>query len=342
MSGPRVELLDALGPSEGGWRPGEYHNPEGLASDRHGNILVADETNHRVQKISPDGKPLWAAGAKGPDGRPSPGTAAGQFFMFRGIAVDDDDNVLVGDSWNHRVQRLDSSGEFQTMFGSYGNGPGQFGGAGPNGLTSDHEGHIYVSDTHTYLGGNSRVQKFDHKGKFVLAFGEHGTGPWEFAGGAPLKGRFGHEVNKGTTTPEGPYGLGIGALSGHLYVSDTDNNRVQIFDLNGSYLRSIGERTIFQPRQLCLDRKENVYIAGFHSPPDIAGIGPVAPVGPQDRFLWILDKDGNLLVKITAEDADGLFDHGGGRHHAVAVSKADEGLVFIQAGHHILKFRVHW
>ena len=46
-------------------------------------------------------------------------------------------------------------------------------------------------------------------------------------------------------------------------------------------------------------------------------------------------------MKITAEDANGLFDHGGGRHHAVAVSKADEGLVFIQAGHHILKFRVH-
>ncbi len=341
MSDARVELLGALGPYDGGWRPGEFHNPEGLASDSQGNIFVADETNHRVQKISPDGEPLWAVGGTGPDGRPRFGTAPGQFYMFRGVAVDHDDNVLVGDSWNHRVQKFNSSGEFQMMFGSQGNGPGQFGGAGPNGLATDQEGHIYVSDTHTYMGGNARVQKFDDRGRFVLAFGGHGTGPGEFAGGVPLKGRYGYEVTRGTNSPEGPYGLGVGAVSGHLYASDTDNHRVQIFDLNGNYLRSIGEGIIFQPRQICLDSKENVYIAGFHCAPEFAGIGWEMSVGPQDRFLWILDKDGKLLAKITAEDGNGLFDHGGGRHHAVTVSKTDEGLVFIQAGQHILKFRVH-
>ena len=69
--------------------------------------------------------------------------------MFRGIGVDPDDNLFVGDSWNNRVQKFDSSGSFRMMFGSYGNGPGQFGGAGPNGLAFDADGHIYVSDTPT-------------------------------------------------------------------------------------------------------------------------------------------------------------------------------------------------
>ena len=262
--------------------------------------------------------------------------------MFRGIAVDEENNLFVADSWNQRVQKFDSGGNFQLLFGSYGRGPGQFGGTGPNGLTFDQDGHIYVADTHTYLGGNNRVQKFDRGGRFLLAFGEHGPGPGQFAGGSPLRGRYGHEINRGVTSPEGPYGLGVGKVSGDLYVSDTENNRIQVFDLQGKYLRSIGEGIIFQPRQICLDSNENIYAAGFHCRPDIAGMGPVVAVGPQHRFLWILDRSGTLLGTITAADADGLFDHLGGRHHAVAVSKSDEGLIFIQAGHQILKFRVHW
>lgn len=342
MRGPRVELLDAFGPREGGRLPGQFHNPEGLASDSLGNIFVADETNHRVQQMSPAGAPLRSLGAVDRDGQPRHGTATGQFFMFRGVGVDDDDNLFVGDSWNQRVQKFDSSGNFQMLFGSYGRGPGQFGGTGPNGLTFDPNGYIYVSDTHTYLGGNNRVQKFDHRGAFVLAFGGHGKGPGQFAGRSPLRGRYGHEINRGVTSPEGPYGLGVGKESGHLYVSDTENNRIQVFDLQGNYLRSFGEEILFQPRQICLDSIENIYVAGFHCPPDIDGVGPVTPVGPQHRFLWILDRSGKLLTTITAEDADGYFDHLGGRHHAVAVSKADEGLIFIQAGHQILKFRIHW
>ena len=342
MNDPRIELLSALGPYEGGWRLGEFHNPEGLASDSKGDLYVADETNHRVQKISPDGEPLWVMGAVGPDGRPRYGTAPGQFFMFRGVALDDDDNLFVADSWNHRVQKFGPSGAFQMMFGSYGNGPGQFGGTGPNGLAFDQDGYIYVSDTHTYLGGNNRIQKFDRRGRFIMAFGEHGTGPGQFSGSCMLRGRLGHETHRGSLSPEGPYGLAIGKVSGHLYASDTENNRIQVFDLNGNYVRSIGEGILVGPRHICLDSVENVYVAGFHWPPDdIEGHTP-EPVGAQHRFLWILDKDGNLLLKVTAEDADGLFDHGGGRHHAVAVSKADEGLVFSQAGQHILKWRVHW
>lgn len=347
MREPRVELLNRFGPFEGGWRDGEFHNPEGLASDSQGNIYVADETNHRVQRISPDGQMLWKIGAVDTTGRPRAGTAVGEFMMHRGVAVDQDDNLYVADSWNHRVQKFDPSGQFCCLFGSYGNGPGQFGGAGPNGIAIDAEGFIYVSDTHTYLGGNNRVQKFDSRGQFVSSFGELGTGPGQFAGKIPLRGRFGHEISFGTTNPEGPYGIDAGPRSGHIYVSDTDNSRIQIFDRNGHFLRSMGEGIIVRPRQLCLDSQENVYIAGFHSAPDIQGLAHAAstrivPTGPEHRFLWILNRDGDLIAKITAADAEGLFDHLGGRHHAVTVSKADESFVYIQAGHHVLKFQIKW
>ena len=126
---------------------------------------------------------LWKIGAIGADGRPRPGTAAAQFKMHRAVHVDHEDNLYVADSQNSRVQKFDSSGRFQLMLGSQGNGLGQFGGvSGPNGVAVDEDGFIYVTDTHTALGGNSRVQKFDHRGRFVVAFGEHGTAPGQFAG----------------------------------------------------------------------------------------------------------------------------------------------------------------
>ena len=102
MGGPRFEMLARFGPYEGGWQDGEFHNPEGLACDSDGNIYVADEMNHRVQKLDPDGRVLWKIGAIGADGRPRPGTAAGQFKMHRAVHVDHEDNLYVGDSQNSR------------------------------------------------------------------------------------------------------------------------------------------------------------------------------------------------------------------------------------------------
>ncbi len=37
---PRIEMLDALGCYEGGWKDGEFHNPEGLASDSAGICML--------------------------------------------------------------------------------------------------------------------------------------------------------------------------------------------------------------------------------------------------------------------------------------------------------------
>ena len=231
------------------------------------------------------------------------------------------------------------------MFGSFGTGPGQM--VSPDGVAIDRDGYIYVTDTHTRFGGNNRVLKFDPEGHFVSSFGEYGTRPGQFAGSFPFEGGV-----------EGPCGIDIGRRTGHLYIADTNNSRIQVFDRDGSFLRSMGEETIFQPRQLCLDSQERVYIAGFHMPPVMGGVDetvdPIATWGsaPPNRFLWVLHREGELLLSIDGAEADrlarekgepqGLFDHPGGRHHAVTVSRVDESLVYIQSGHHVVKYRVHW
>jgi hypothetical protein len=115
-----------------------------------------------------------------------------------------------------------------------------------------------------------------------------------------------------------------------------------VFDRQGNFISLLGEGTIYGPRQICLDSSENVYVAGFHMAPDMDGLGDARPTWAEVRFLWVLDSEGNLLVRIGNEDADGLFEHGGGRHHAVTLSKVDESLLYFQAGHMILKYRILW
>jgi sugar lactone lactonase YvrE len=72
-------------------------------------------------------------------------------------------------------------------------------------------GDLYVTDGY----GGSRVVKFSPDGKYLLEWGKRGTGPGEF--GLP------HNV--------------VVDAQGLVYVSDRDNQRIEIFDANGKFLR---------------------------------------------------------------------------------------------------------
>jgi len=69
------------------------------------------------------------------------------------VAVDSVGNVYVADTYNHRMQKFDSDGNFLTMWGSSGVGEGQF--YYPSGVAVDSAGNVYVADTY-----NHRIQKF--------------------------------------------------------------------------------------------------------------------------------------------------------------------------------------
>ena len=70
-----------------------------------------------------------------------------------GIAIDSSDRVYVSEYLHHRVSVFTSEGQFVTLFGSEGEGPGQF--KNPHGLAVDSSGVVYVCDN-----GNHRVQLF--------------------------------------------------------------------------------------------------------------------------------------------------------------------------------------
>ena len=73
------------------------------------------------------------------------------FYMPTDIAVDEEGNVYVLDSGNHRIQKFDPQGNYLASFGRRGQGPGEF--QYPQSLDIDAQGLMYVSDS-----GNQKIQ----------------------------------------------------------------------------------------------------------------------------------------------------------------------------------------
>ncbi|MEP7027833.1 MAG: NHL repeat-containing protein [Candidatus Eisenbacteria bacterium] len=78
-------------------------DPTGIATDRGGQIVVADAAGDRVLRFDPLGSILTVRGGFG--------SQAGRFDRPGGVAVDDYGRILMGDAGNRRVQLLDPFGE---------------------------------------------------------------------------------------------------------------------------------------------------------------------------------------------------------------------------------------
>jgi DNA-binding beta-propeller fold protein YncE len=143
----------------------------------------------------------------------------------------------VADTNNNRVQVFNSSGVFQSTFGSFGTGDGQF--HSPRGIAVGSGGNIYVADA-----SNNRVQVFNSSGVFQSTFGSSGTGDGQFTV---------------------PFGIAVGS-GGNIYVADTDNYRVQIFNSSGAFRSTFGsfgtgDGQFHSPRGIAVGSGGNIYVA---------------------------------------------------------------------------------
>ena len=149
-----------------GISPGEFDGPSGIAVDAEDNLYITEQNNHRVQKLTPDGRHLLTFGSEG--------SSDGELNMPWGICVAADGSVYVADWRNDRLQRFSADGEFIAKFGESGDGDGQF--TRPAGVAVDADGNIYVADW-----GNERVQVLAADGSYLMTLrGEATLSKWAY------------------------------------------------------------------------------------------------------------------------------------------------------------------
>lgn len=193
-----------------GKAPGQFDTPRGVAVAPDGSIFVVDMRNTRVERYASDGTFIQQFGSLGHgDGQLWREASRGP----TGIAVGRDGFVYVADTWNYRIQKFTLDGHFVAKWGTYVNlvtGPqtgDRSGLYGPRGIAIGPNGDLYVTDT-----GNGRVVVYGPDGAFRREFGAKGAGAGQL---------------------DEPVGIAINADGSRIYVADSNNARIAVFDSQG-------------------------------------------------------------------------------------------------------------
>ncbi len=254
--------------SSEGSEPGQISSAWGLATDEAGDIWVADGGNSRIDEFSATGVFLKEFGTFG--------KGEGQMEYPEGVAIGLHHHVFVTDDGNHRIDEFTEEGEFIRSFGEEGEGAGQL--SDPEGLSVSADGDVYVADA-----GNNRVDEFTEEGTYVTSIteadGQDLSSPTdvavspsgaiyvaedgadridEYTGERAFVRSFSSEGN-GRGQVDNPLRLGIGGAHEEVWVSDSSNNRVEIFTDTGEYLTQFGPRG---PSEEKLDFPTGIAVSG--------------------------------------------------------------------------------
>ncbi|MCA2964562.1 MAG: hypothetical protein INH40_11695 [Acidobacteriaceae bacterium] len=99
--------------------PARPHTPTPPPFDPAGNLYIADQGNHKIRRISPDGiiTTLAGTGAAGFSGDGGPAAAA-RLNLPNALALDPVGNLYIADMGNHRIRRLSPDGIISTIAGT--------------------------------------------------------------------------------------------------------------------------------------------------------------------------------------------------------------------------------
>lgn len=236
----------------------------GVAVNSQGHIFVFHRGAHPLVEFDASGKFLRALGED-------------LFSRPHGLRVDPDDNLWITDIGSHVVLKLNPAGRVLMVFGRKGRaGESEQEFNQPTDVGFGPGGEIYITDGY----GNSRVVKFDRHGRYVKAWGTKGSAPGQF--------NLPHAVAVDT--------------NGLVYVADRNNNRIQIFDADGTFLREWTH--VGSPWGLAFGPGETLFVAS----------------GREERVLK-LDLNGKILG-VFGEPGKGPGQFG--YAHGIAVGPGEE------------------
>ena len=287
---PILKMTD-LGLS--GFNRGQFNLPRGIATAPDGSFYVVDTANMRIQKFNAQGafQQIISGDTGEAEGQFKPRAPDAPGDGPSGIAIDKQGNLYVADTWNHRIQKFDSSGKFVTSWGGFialsdagtnaddpANNSKFY---GPRGVAIGPDGNVYVTDT-----GNKRVSIFNPSGTFVRQISSGLTAD-KIAQNYPFNAP--GEMNE-------PMGIAVDN-SGNVYVSDRDNRRIQKFDSTGKPaaqwpVPTGGYDTNAQYTEpfLALDSAGNIYTT-------LPGSAKVAKLSPTGQLLGEKSAEGAATLK---------------------------------------------
>ena len=218
--------------------PRQFENPQDIAVDSNGNLLVTDRLNHKIMKFSQDGSFITQVGKHG--------EGSLEFKDPHGVAIHPQNGLIyVSDTKNHRIQVINHNlTKCNNTFGTKGRKEGQL--HEPYGLAFDSTGNVYVTDHQ-----NHRIQVFTAEGEFLRQIGKEGVHEGELY-----------------------YPSDITIDSEDIvYVTQThfDYCRISLFTSEGKFLTSFKKmpehiNDHFDPRGIAVDQNGIVYVIDL---PDI-------------------------------------------------------------------------
>ncbi|OQY32808.1 MAG: hypothetical protein B6241_09835 [Spirochaetaceae bacterium 4572_59] len=188
-----------------------------------------------------------------------------------------DDQLLVSEYGADRVSICSRSGFRIKSIGERGTGDGQL--LGPQYLAVSEDGYIYVTEW-----GNRRVSKFNLEGEFILSFGRPRS---DFSG------------------LRGPSGLVL--RNGLVYVADSMNGRVEVFDESGNFIQTLIREGLKAPEDLLFVDDDSLLIADegqilvYDLVNDVLSVS--SDLGGSGKRVLSITQDGN--GNIVAADFDG-------------------------------------
>lgn len=236
----------------------------GVATDSKGDVFVYTRTGHptvtfgTARPFAHGGSKLYEFDKTGKFVREIGKDSYG-FLVAQQVRVDPQDNIWVVDQMSNMVIKFDPNGRVQLLLGRKSeservpaapltNVPTPRGGLPGEGVKADifqrptdvawdAAGNIYVADGYA----NARVAKFDKDGKFIRSWGSRGTGQGQF------NTLLGIAVDK----------------QGNVYVADSGNKRIQVFDGDGNFKTEI--TNIGAPSALCITPGAHQYLYSSNS-----------------------------------------------------------------------------
>lgn len=141
------------GSADGIGSAARFDTPRGVATDKEGNIYVADMRNCTIRKITQEGVVTTLAGAARAVGSADGIGNDARFFHPHGIASDTEGNVWVADSDNHAIRKITPDRRVTTVAGLAGARGGQDGVGSqarflrPVGISRTAAGYLYIGDS---------------------------------------------------------------------------------------------------------------------------------------------------------------------------------------------------